>query len=126
VVPGAGVRTMHDGRRPYAPVVLLLGMGALARGVAGVTAVGLRSPWPAAHDVGPAAASPPEASTDLLQTVIPGGTSFTPGGTLALEAAPAAGELGPPSWIKPGTRLTFYSAAASVEQSGFGWVEAQR
>jgi hypothetical protein len=31
--------------------------------------------------------------------------------------------LGPPQWIKAGTRVTYYNAAASVAQSSFAWVE---
>jgi hypothetical protein len=43
---------------------------------------------------------------------------------LGSDAVPAADEsLGPPPWARAGTRLTFYSAAASVAQSRFAWVE---
>jgi hypothetical protein len=38
-------------------------------------------------------------------------------------ASHADQSLGPPAWLKAGTRLTFYSAAASVAQSRFAWVE---
>lgn len=31
--------------------------------------------------------------------------------------------LGPPQWVQPGLRVTFYQAAASVAQSRFAWVE---
>ena len=31
--------------------------------------------------------------------------------------------MGPPEWIKPGTRLTFYAAGAAVSQSRYQWKE---
>ena len=36
---------------------------------------------------------------------------------------PGSGNLGPPDWVKPGVRISFYEAAASVAQSRFAWVE---
>jgi hypothetical protein len=42
---------------------------------------------------------------------------------LAGVRAAATESLAPPAWVRPGTRVTFYSAAASVAQSRFAWVE---
>ena len=36
---------------------------------------------------------------------------------------PTDSQLGPPQWVKPGTRITFYQAAASIAESRFAWVE---
>lgn len=44
-------------------------------------------------------------------------------GLPATSNNPAAATLGPPSWVKAGTRITFYMAAASVAQARFVWVE---
>jgi hypothetical protein len=62
-------------------------------------------------------------------TPLPGTTPFAPP-TLTLtpppatQAAPPGSEtLGVPDWVHPGTRITFYQAAASVAQSRFSFVE---
>jgi hypothetical protein len=52
----------------------------------------------------------------------PATTGEAPAALAGLRAA-AAGSLAPPAWVRPGTRVTFYSAAASVAQSRFAWVE---
>ena len=44
-----------------------------------------------------------------------------PGPTIAPPVAVT--NAGPPGWVTPGTRVMFYSAAASVAQSRFQWVE---
>ena len=44
-------------------------------------------------------------------------------GIHTLSAATPDDTLPPPSWVKPGVRLTFREAAASVAQSSFAWVE---
>jgi hypothetical protein len=82
--------------------------GAADRAITAETA-GLRS--------APGAASARPADEQMLSTRLAGLG-------LAPQAVPAAGAtLGPPPWVKAGTRLTFYSAAASVAQSRFAWVE---
>jgi hypothetical protein len=46
----------------------------------------------------------------------------TPAGPVPTPT-PGIGNQGPPAWIQPGTRITFYAAAASVAQSRFAWIE---
>lgn len=36
---------------------------------------------------------------------------------------PAAGTLGPPAWVQPGTRIVYYVASASVAQSRYQYVQ---
>lgn len=64
-----------------------------------------------------------------LATLGPGGTPF-PLATVVLTqppatpmAPPGSQVLGVPEWVRPGTRVTFYQAAASVAQSRFAFVE---
>ncbi len=42
---------------------------------------------------------------------------------LALPSPVVVAGVGPPAWVQPGTRLTWYGAAASVAQSGYTYVE---
>lgn len=44
------------------------------------------------------------------------------GGPKANLDATATG-MGAPSWVKPGMRITYYQAAASVAQASFAWIE---
>lgn len=58
--------------------------------------------------------------------LIPGAPApaATPPGAIGLpQGIGNATGLGPPAWVQPGTRLTFYGAAASVAQSGYTYVE---
>ena len=104
--------------------VLVLALGA-ALAVGQVSGDHRRAPWGAAVQrdptpppqvrVAPGSASAAAPDTRLLST---------DPASLGLGArAPAADDLGPPSWVRPGTRLSFYSAAASVAASRFAWVE---
>ena len=54
---------------------------------------------------------------------VPGIASDEAGGPQAPVFASAGATIGPPAWVKPGVRVTYYSAAASVAQSRFAWVE---
>jgi len=68
-----------------------------------------------------------------LPTPSSGGSPAVPGAPAPAATPPAAVQLppvidaatglGPPGWVQPGTRLTFYGAAASVAQSGYTYVE---
>jgi hypothetical protein len=59
----------------------------------------------------------------------PGGPQAGDPGAPGAPAGPGTGipapgaTLGPPSWVKAGTRITFYEGAASVAQSRFSYVE---
>lgn len=64
---------------------------------------------------------PPDISRGLPPVVVPGGVGVTPRG--ATLQTPGSPDMGPPEWVKAGMRVTFYSAAASVAQSRFAWVE---
>jgi hypothetical protein len=65
--------------------------------------------------------------TPLVQAPLPADGSpdgaFAP--TVARLPTGVAGDggLGPPTWVQPGTRLTWYGAAASVAQSYYTYVE---
>ena len=39
--------------------------------------------------------------------------------------SPAPPDLGPPDWVQPGTRLSFYAAGASVANADFQWQESE-
>jgi hypothetical protein len=54
----------------------------------------------------------------LLLTAGAGSGALAQGSTL-----PDATAYGPPAWVQPGVRLSFYAAGASVAQSRFAWVE---
>jgi hypothetical protein len=45
------------------------------------------------------------------------------GGAPQMDNLPVAATLGPPEWVKPGVRISYYLAAASVAQSRFSWIE---
>ena len=70
---------------------------------------------------GGAPASLAPASPQVPGAPAPAATSPT-----AVQVAPAIGEeagLGPPAWVQPGTRLTYYGAAASIAGSYYTYVE---
>lgn len=67
--------------------------------------------------------SPTGPAGRLLPVVVPGIGATTEQATLPTSNSQDASSLGPPAWVKAGTRLTFYNAAASVAQSRFAWVE---
>jgi hypothetical protein len=84
----------------------------------------------------PACAGPPVLSTVAppapVATPPPGSPAFpgapapaaTPPGAIGLpQGTGSAAGLGPPAWVQPGTRITFYGAAASVAQAGYTYVE---
>ncbi len=67
---------------------------------------------------------PTDTSHGLTPVVVPGIVEATPRqATLQIPGNPSASDIGPPEWVRAGTRVTFYSAAASVAQSRFAWVE---
>jgi hypothetical protein len=68
---------------------------------------------------GPGVTTP---AADQVPGIVPAATGFAPGAQLSGQV-PAATGLGPPSWVRPGTRLTWYGAAASVAQSSYTYVE---
>ncbi len=47
----------------------------------------------------------------------------TLGGLPQQSESPALATLGAPDWVKVGTRVTYYVAAASVANAGYAWVE---
>jgi len=68
---------------------------------------------------GPATLAP--ASPQVPGAPVPAATPPTPA-----QVAPAIGDeagLGPPAWVEPGMRLTYYGAAASIAQSYYTYVE---
>ena len=72
-------------------------------------------------------------TSGALPTPSSGGSPAAPGAPAPAATPPAAVQrppgidaamgLGPPAWVQPGTRLTFYGAAASVAQSSYTYVE---
>jgi hypothetical protein len=62
------------------------------------------------------------AGADQVPGIVPAATGFAPGAQLP-GSVPDASGLGPPAWVRPGTRLTWYGAAASVAQSSYTYVE---
>ncbi len=66
----------------------------------------------------PGVATPPVAANPGGGPGNPGTGPVNPGG-----GAGNQGVVGVPSWIGPGTRLTWYAAAASIANSRFAWVE---
>jgi hypothetical protein len=85
------------------------------------------SPLPAqgsGENATPAATKAAAVPTPLPAVLLPGfGSKQTQvlGQSSTLDATQQ--KVGPPKWVKAGTRVTFYSAAASVAQSRFAWVE---
>ncbi len=66
-------------------------------------------------------ATPAPASPQVPGAPAPAATPPT-----AAQVAPAIGDetgLGPPAWVQPGMRLTYYGAAASIAQSYYTYVE---
>jgi hypothetical protein len=75
---------------------------------------------------------PPDPSGPILSVTpppgfqVPGGVSDGTGITGVGRLPTTQGDgaaLGPPSWVQPGMRLTWYGAAASVAQSSYTYVE---
>jgi hypothetical protein len=76
---------------------------------------------------------PPTASPLKMDNAqdLPGLTAGVLGASVELpvsggpkaEAGAAASTLGAPSWVKAGSRIIYYQAAASVAQSSFAWIE---
>jgi len=108
-------------------VAVLLAVAGLAI-VAALVVAG----WSDGQRSGPWGGRPAAASPATPIRVVPGAASATGRDAQLLSTDPASlglgafatdDGLGPPSWVRPGTRLTFYSAAASVAQSRFAWVE---
>lgn len=92
---------------------------------------------PATAQLDDAPAAPTQVSPTDMPVLLPSGISggippvVVPG---IAEATPRQAtpqplggsgvpDMGAPEWVKAGTRITFYSAAASVAQSRFAWVE---
>jgi hypothetical protein len=70
--------------------------------------------------VAPASAAPAVAA----QLPGLGPNASSPGVAARLpELVAGASGLGPPAWVQPGTRLSYYGAAASVAQSSYTYVE---
>lgn len=76
-----------------------------------------------ASAAGTPARAPSGTAGRLPPVVVPGLGATTEQATLPTSNSPPALDLGPPAWVKAGTRLLFYNAAASVAQSRFAWVE---
>jgi hypothetical protein len=53
----------------------------------------------------------------------PGAEALMPNGVRVPAVASGDAGLGPPAWVQPGMRLTWYGAAASVAQSSYTYVE---
>jgi hypothetical protein len=53
----------------------------------------------------------------------PGAEALMPTGVRVPAVASGDAGLGPPAWVQPGMRLTWYGAAASVAQSSYTYVE---
>lgn len=97
-----------------APAALLIGL--LLAGCA--TPIPGAPSGPSASDTGSAGQTP--------ETAEPSGGPLDPtaGQPAGSGGEDAAGDPnGPPTWVEPGMRLTFYAGAASVAQSRFAWVE---
>lgn len=75
----------------------------------------------------PTATPPTISAPNLSDIALPGLSSEAP--TLGITAtdqtdiSPVAGAINPPSWVKAGTRITYYVASASVANSSWSWVE---
>lgn len=129
---------MDSGRRRRATLLVCVAAAALAAALVGIRELRSPSAVPSAErspssETSASAVEPAGVGAVSLRSV-PGAASASPGldslrtrlgiGPGAPTAASAAADgLGPPAWVRPGTRLTFYAAAASVAQSRFAWVE---
>ncbi len=84
------------------------------------------SPGPSTPPAPTTDGSAPDASLPAGLGIVGGGAARG-GGTIqdgSLGDLPGGGSgLGPPSWVRPGMRLTFYGAAASVPQSEYTYIE---
>ena len=128
---------MHEKRRSGVVLLVCLAAATLLAAFVGVRELGSPSESPsgessAVPETTPSPASPSGDEATPLRWV-PGAASALPRHDdsvstrlgIVSPGLPAGipSDLGPPPWVRPGTRVTFYAAAASVAQSRFAWVE---
>jgi hypothetical protein len=78
---------------------------------------------PAWLNQSPAPLTTPLPNSSLVPATAPPGPLTSP---LPISSMAVATSLGPPAWATPGTRISYYGAAASVVQSGYTYIEDPR
>jgi hypothetical protein len=75
---------------------------------------------------GSPAGGTPAATLPAPSPAVPGAAAPAATAPIAAQLPPGIADetsLGPPAWVQPGIRLTYYGAAASVAQSSYTYVE---